>query len=136
MKLYLTRHQYSNTFTEDLWAALGEASSKPVGSIMTGWTKQMGYPVITVTANQDGDSRRVLQLSQQRFLADGTKDEAGSMWMVPVEITTSRCPTQAVHTFVLDAMSTQVVLDDIRPDEWFKVISFTMCPLNSMKTCN
>jgi len=121
MKLYLTRHKYSNTFTEDLWAALGETSSKPVGSIMTGWTKQMGYPVITVTAQQDGDSRRVLQLSQQRFLADGTKEEAGSMWMVPVEIATSRCPSKTAHSFVLDATSTQVVLEDMRPDEWFKV---------------
>ena len=121
MKLYRTRHKYSNTFTEDLWAALGEASSKPVGSIMSGWTKQMGYPVITVTAHQDGDSRRVLQLSQQRFLADGTKDEADSMWMVPIEIATSRCPTQTAHSCVLDAASTQIVLEDIRPDEWFKV---------------
>ena len=120
MKLYLTRHQYSNTFTEDLWAALGEASSKPVGSIMTGWTKQMGYPVITVSAKQEG-TQRVLQLSQQRFLADGTQDETNSMWMVPIEIATSRDPSKTSHTFVLEGASTEFVLNDITPDEWFKV---------------
>ena len=32
MKLYLTRHMYGNTFAEDLWAALSEASKKPVGN--------------------------------------------------------------------------------------------------------
>ena len=48
MNLYLTRHKYKNTFTEDLWAALAEASGKPISEIMTTWTKQMGYPVIQV----------------------------------------------------------------------------------------
>ena len=121
MKLYLTRHQYGNTFTEDLWLALGEASSKPVGSIMSGWTQQMGFPVISVTSQQIDDSKRLLQLSQQRFLADGTKDENNTMWMVPVEIATSRNPSQSSKTFVLDGPSVEIVLDDIKPDEWFKV---------------
>lgn len=33
MNIYLTRHQYKNTKTEDLWAALSEASSKPVARV-------------------------------------------------------------------------------------------------------
>lgn len=48
MNAYLTKHQYKNTFTEDLWEALGEASEKPVEDIMKTWTQQMGFPVITV----------------------------------------------------------------------------------------
>lgn len=40
--------QYKNTFTEDLWAALEEASNKPVGAVMSTWTKQMGFPVVEV----------------------------------------------------------------------------------------
>ena len=31
-----------------MWACLGEASGKPVATVMTSWTKQMGYPVLTV----------------------------------------------------------------------------------------
>ena len=116
MKLYLTRHKYGNTFTEDLWAALSEASRKPVGSIMSGWTKQMGFPVIRVTARQEGDDKRILQLSQQRFLADGTKDENNTMWMVQNEITTSSM------SFVLEGETAEIVLNDIKPHEWFKVI--------------
>ncbi len=48
MNLYLNKHKYSNTFTEDLWASLGEASGKPVSEIMSTWTKQMGFPVLKV----------------------------------------------------------------------------------------
>ncbi len=67
MKLYLTRHKFSNTFTEDLWAALAEASNKPIANIMTGWTKQMGFPVIGVSARQLDGNRRVLQVCQHGF---------------------------------------------------------------------
>lgn len=49
MHNYLTKHKYSNTFTEDLWQALGDASGKPVEKIMSTWTKQMGYPVLKVS---------------------------------------------------------------------------------------
>jgi len=41
MHIYLKRHQYRNTHTEDLWKALEEASGKPVGQVMDTWTKQM-----------------------------------------------------------------------------------------------
>lgn len=40
MNIYLTRHQYKNTHTEDLWVALEEASSKPVANVMSTWIKQ------------------------------------------------------------------------------------------------
>ena len=135
MKLYLTRHKYGNTFTEDLWAALSEASRKPVGSIMSGWTKQMGFPVIRVTARQEGDDKRILQLSQQRFLADGTKDENNTMWMVPIEIATSRSPTTPSMSFVLEGETAEIVLNDIRPDEWFKVQTFSNLSVGGTNFC-
>ena len=37
---------------EDLWASLEEASQKPVATVMSTWTKQMGYPVLTVEGKQ------------------------------------------------------------------------------------
>ena len=49
MHQYLTQHQYGNTFTEDLWRSLSEASGKPIEDIMNTWTKQMGFPVLKVT---------------------------------------------------------------------------------------
>ena len=51
MAIYLKRHQYSSTSTEDLWAALEESSGKQVGKMMNTWTKQKGYPVLKVDYN-------------------------------------------------------------------------------------
>lgn len=73
MNIYLTRHQYKNTFTEDLWAALEEASKKPVAAVMSTWTKQMGFPVVRVTVTEKPDSTS-LTLSQERFCADGNRN--------------------------------------------------------------
>lgn len=74
MHIYLTRFQYRNTFTEDLWAALEEASSKPVKAVMSTWTKQMGFPVITVEDSKQEGNTRVLTVSQTKFCADGKSD--------------------------------------------------------------
>lgn len=41
MQSYLTKHQYGNTETEDLWKSLQEASGKPVGAVMSSWTRQV-----------------------------------------------------------------------------------------------
>ncbi len=45
---YLEKFKYKNTVTEDLWEALSNASKKPVEELMELWTKQTGYPYITV----------------------------------------------------------------------------------------
>lgn len=75
MNLYLTKHQYNNTFTEDLWAALEEASNKPVKAVMSTWTLQKGFPVITVEKEtQNADGSRVLHVSQTKFTANGQVD--------------------------------------------------------------
>ena len=44
---YVKRHAYSNAKTEDLWTALEEGSGEPVNKLMSSWTKQMGYPVVS-----------------------------------------------------------------------------------------
>jgi len=79
IRIYLKRHAYANTVTADLWAALEEASSLPVGQIMDTWIYQGGYPLISV---EDG------VLTQQPFAyAESTGTSAiGSIWQVPVLI--------------------------------------------------
>ncbi|CAG9540352.1 unnamed protein product, partial [Cercopithifilaria johnstoni] len=77
--IYLKRFQYSNAVTVDLWNALSEASSQNIESLMSTWTKQMGYPLLSVSQKIDG-KKRILKMSQKRFLADGTVDEKNSLW--------------------------------------------------------
>jgi puromycin-sensitive aminopeptidase len=73
---YLKTHEYSNTETADLWAALEAESGEPVGKIMDTWIFQGGYPRISVSHTDSG-----VTLSQQQFRLIG--DGEGS-WRVPV----------------------------------------------------
>ncbi|XP_078620093.1 puromycin-sensitive aminopeptidase-like isoform X4 [Branchiostoma floridae x Branchiostoma japonicum] len=120
MNLYLTKFMYKNTFTEDLWASLGEASGKPVDKIMSTWTKQMGFPVLEVSATQEGTSR-VLKIKQSKFCAEGPSEDDSSLWMVPVSISTSQSPATAVKTLLLDQRETTVTIDNVKPDDWVKL---------------
>ncbi len=74
---YLTTHAYGNTETADLWAALERASGRDVGSIMSTWIDQGGYPLVTV--DDQG------KLAQQPFSYSGEPGGAiGSDWEIPV----------------------------------------------------
>ncbi len=78
MQLYLSRHQYSNATTVDLWNALGTAASKPVAELMANWTGAMGYPVLQVD-----DAGCVCQC---RFLSSGkpTAEQDAVTWRYAV----------------------------------------------------
>lgn len=68
VRAYLKKHAYGNTETGDLWNSLSEASGKPVHDIMTAWTKSVGYPVVSVTEN---DEAGTVKVKQNRFLRTG-----------------------------------------------------------------
>lgn len=61
IRQYLKKHAYGNTQTEDLWAALSDASGKDISKMMDIWTKHVGYPVISVTENESESSIHVKQ---------------------------------------------------------------------------
>ncbi|XP_071098659.1 endoplasmic reticulum aminopeptidase 1-like isoform X1 [Haliotis cracherodii] len=91
---YLTIHKYSNARTDDLWMALQDANPKlhvNIKAVMDTWTKQMGYPVVTV--KQTGT---LLSLTQDRFLLNAahTNDVVPSSpfkykWYIPLTLLTS-----------------------------------------------
>ncbi|XP_075978540.1 puromycin-sensitive aminopeptidase [Anticarsia gemmatalis] len=119
MNIYLTRHQYKNTFTEDLWAALEEASNKPVGAVMSTWTKQMGFPMVEVSSEQKGTDR-LLKLTQQKFCADGSQGD-DTLWMVPITISTQEQPSKIALSTVLENRTQEVVLKNVAESSWVKL---------------
>jgi len=88
---YLKRHQYGNATTEDLWHALAEASGKPVKEMMDTWTKQSGYPLLSL--EEEG---RSFSLRQSRFFLAGRAREEEerdpAQWSVPVGVLAPRQP--------------------------------------------
>ncbi|KAI1887340.1 hypothetical protein AGOR_G00189300 [Albula goreensis] len=83
---YLKTFPFMNAKTADFWRSLEEVSNLPVENIMDTWTKQMGYPVLSLTiAGQNA------KLTQKRFLLDPKADPAQPpspfqyTWTIPVQ---------------------------------------------------
>uniref|UniRef100_A0A2C9JWJ6 Aminopeptidase n=1 Tax=Biomphalaria glabrata TaxID=6526 RepID=A0A2C9JWJ6_BIOGL len=125
MNVYLTRHQYKNTFTEDLWDALGEASGKPVGKIMSTWTKQMGFPVLKVSQVQDGPDRR-LTISQSKFTADGSPANDSYQWLVPLLTSTQSEPRKPQVLALLEDKTQEFVIPNVPEGDWVKLNAGTI----------
>ena len=82
---YLKKHAYGNARTDDLWAALSEASGTDVSAFMDPWIRNIGFPVITV-AEEPGQ----ISLRQTRFLTTGDvkAEEDETTWWVPLALKT------------------------------------------------
>lgn len=100
---YLTKFSYKNTTSEDLWAALEEASGLKITQMADSWTKQMGYPLITVQEGEDGKH----VLVQERFFADISlkPDDDSSLWDVPLTVASSDDPASIKRIGIWDAKS-------------------------------
>ncbi|EAQ92907.1 hypothetical protein CHGG_01142 [Chaetomium globosum CBS 148.51] len=73
LKLYTHRHKFGNTESADLWHAFRDCGDPEVPNRMRVWTKETGFPVVTVTeeyndANTDCGEVTALRLHQERFL--------------------------------------------------------------------
>ncbi|CAH1155326.1 unnamed protein product [Phaedon cochleariae] len=122
MHLYLSRHRYGNMRTGNLWDALAECSRLPVSEVMSTWTKQMGFPLLKVTAKQSDDETGIsLTITQQKFVADGSVSPEGYTWMVPITISTSSNRTQKIDDTLLSTKSTEIFVPNVGPSDWIKI---------------
>ena len=78
LKAYFEKHQYGNTVGHQLWDALSQASGKDVAAFMDSWLEQPGYPVVTVSVEDD-----VLTISQKQFFI-GEEDDKNRLWQIPL----------------------------------------------------
>ncbi|XVF86850.1 hypothetical protein PTKIN_Ptkin18bG0075200 [Pterospermum kingtungense] len=79
LSLYMKRYAWKNARTEDLWSVLSEVSGIQVNSMMDGWTKQKGYPVISVKSKNS-----ILEFEQSQFFSSGFHGEG--QWTVPITL--------------------------------------------------
>jgi len=82
IRLYIKRHAYSNTTTADLWAALEEASGKPIDEVAADWTTRPGFPIIHASLIEQNGAP-ALHLKQARFTMS-EPDETAALWSIPV----------------------------------------------------
>ncbi|KAL7069753.1 hypothetical protein ACQ4LE_011141 [Meloidogyne hapla] len=121
--IYLDRFKYSNATTVDLWECLKEASGVDVGALMSSWTQQVGFPLVSVQEKLlDGDKRELI-LKQRRFLIDGSIDENKQIWQIPVSVTIRSDPSKPAAKFLLTKEEDKFVIEGVKPSEWIKVNS-------------
>jgi aminopeptidase N len=81
---YVRVHKYSNTQTDDLWAAVEKAApGKPVTAIAHDFTLQPGVPLIRVENARCAAGRTVATLRQDEFTRD-RPNKPPLRWRVPV----------------------------------------------------
>ena len=85
---YMSRHSYNNATTKDLWDAMSRASEKPIGNIMSTWTRQTGYPVLIADIDRGAQDVHV-KLTQHRFLYTGLSEDP-NLWQVPVSLSSAK----------------------------------------------
>lgn len=82
LRHYLKKHSYKNTNTIDLWEAFEKVSKKPISKMMSSWTKQAGFPVIS-EIRKNGKCI----LSQEKFFSsriERKKFQDKSLWQIPL----------------------------------------------------
>lgn len=107
MQLYITKNAWKNSVSKDLWDAFDELR-KPdqtkISVLMDKWTKQKGYPYVTVSS-YDKSSGAVL-LNQHKYLKSGPNSDS-TLWLVPINVTT----TNDEYTTMFDTENTELKVE-------------------------
>ncbi|XP_068236621.1 glutamyl aminopeptidase-like [Palaemon carinicauda] len=122
---FLKKFEYDNAVTKDLWTELTSAwdgkEERDVGDIMDTWTRQMGYPVVSVSQLAP-DS---FSLKQSRFLQDPqaefdpSESEYRYKWDIPLSYITSSSEDTQRSWLYRDMDSLLLKMDS--PTSWIKV---------------
>jgi len=112
LKHYLNEHKYGNATTAQLWKAIARECNQPIDKAMDTWTKQVGYPVIEVSARKSK-----LVLKQSRFLLDGGRGKG--LWNIPISIKTP----DETHRELMTKKAVSVE----SKGEWFKLNAGQKC---------
>ncbi|XP_034389897.1 alanyl (membrane) aminopeptidase a [Cyclopterus lumpus] len=83
IKMYLSDFSYKNTDQNDLWEYIQKAEDEDgghttVAKVMNTWTKQMGYPVITINTTNG-------EVYQKQFLFNDSS-ESSLWWYIPIRV--------------------------------------------------
>ena len=116
LRHYLKKHAYGNAITEDLWRAFEKVSGKKIAPLMRTWTRQAGYPVISVETK---DVKGNISLSQERFFSSPISRKANkkkTLWKVPVSIFKSKNKTENILI-----EKTSSLIKPLKKGEWLKL---------------
>jgi len=80
IQIYIKKHAYKNTTTDDLWEALSLNSNIDVKNLMDNWTKKTGFPLIELTQKNNNE----YEVTQSKF-SFNESSENQSDWIIPIK---------------------------------------------------
>jgi len=83
MQLYISTHAYKNTTSEDLWEAFSRVSGEDISSLMNSWTKQTGYPVLSLEKKEE--IKELYEITQKKFLKTGPNEDL-TKWIISLDM--------------------------------------------------
>jgi len=120
---FLKRYAYGNATTSEFWNTMEEISGKPIASIMTSWSKQVGFPLVRIVSSRYEHNCRHIKIHQEHFRADSSviTDIPNGLWMIPISIAIGADPNTVAKEIVMDKRSVTFKLNQITQADWFKV---------------
>jgi aminopeptidase 2 len=109
--LYLSQHIYSNATTKDLWDAITQVSKKDIPKLMDCWTKQTGYPIVSIKEKSKSNGKIQFEVKQNKFLSSGYVEDE-TLWNIPLGYITSK-NKEAIFVNIDQRVSMVEVDDDI-----------------------
>ncbi|KXN92312.1 Aminopeptidase 1 [Leucoagaricus sp. SymC.cos] len=114
VSVYLKNRLYGNSVTDDLWEGITKTTGVHVATIMDGWIKKIGFPVLSVTESPEG-----IFVRQDRFLETGKGQGADNetIWHVPLRILTADSDGKAItdNEIILTKQEQFFKLDTSKP---------------------
>uniref|UniRef100_H3DD78 Leucyl/cystinyl aminopeptidase n=1 Tax=Tetraodon nigroviridis TaxID=99883 RepID=H3DD78_TETNG len=118
---YLNQYKGLNTNTDDLWNSLTQVELSTqywnVSEMMTSWTSQKGFPLVTVS--RKGDQ---VTLTQEHFLltSDNTTNTS-SLWNIPVTYVNDSCSLDPTCTQVFTLKTRTATFKVPESVKWLKL---------------
>ncbi|XP_045472609.1 leucyl-cystinyl aminopeptidase-like [Harmonia axyridis] len=121
--LILTKHKYHNFDENDLWAALKNTTPSEnfprelnIDIVMKSWTKQDGFPLVTVLRDYDTG---ITTVTQRKFYSINPDDDTTQCWWIPLSYTTkSDFHNSTTAKLWMECPKKQIIISDVRSSDW------------------
>ncbi|KAF9387458.1 Aminopeptidase 2 mitochondrial [Podila verticillata] len=113
IRKFMLKFMWGNANTDDLWQTLAEECHVDVPGFMQKWTRQTGYPVLSIT---ELDESTIL-VRQNLFLSTGDvrEEEDCLIWPVPLSLITADEPV--ARNIMMDSKDMVLKVDT---NKWYK----------------
>ncbi|KAG4077148.1 hypothetical protein HA402_016135 [Bradysia odoriphaga] len=134
VRSYLEDNSYSDAAEEELFEALDDSIRQEVetiipptvdvATIMASWTRQAGFPLVTVERNYD-DSTDQVTLRQARYYSYPPTNTENTTWWIPYNFATPSNPgfenTRAEGWIPQGSSSVEITVDSLSADDYLLI---------------